>query len=69
MFELGTGDTHVIPREHIVSVERYDGNYPREADEQILKITLSPTSSLWMIVVHAKVRDLGKWFKLRAKSR
>lgn len=68
IFQLDAGDIHVIPRERVTSVERYDGDEPHPMDEQILKITLNPGSSLWMITVNAKLKDLDKWAELQVKS-
>ncbi|WP_143674491.1 MULTISPECIES: hypothetical protein [Streptomyces] len=68
VFELDSGDIHVIPLQHIMAVERYEGDEPCKADEQILKITLGSASSLMSVIVFAKLAEQDKWLDLGAKS-
>lgn len=68
VFELDSGDIHVIPREHITDVEQHEGQEPQRPGEQLLKVTLSGTASLWLIMVHAKMEDCDRWFQLRAAN-
>lgn len=66
VFELDSGDIHVIAREHIKAVERYQGDGPQKGDAQVPKITLSSTSPLWFIIVYARLEDLDEWLRLPA---
>jgi hypothetical protein len=58
IFALDSGDAHVIPRKHIKAVERQD--------DGTLKITLSPASPLWMVVVEVRSEDDDAWRALVA---
>lgn len=67
VFELDSGDIHVIPREYITKVERCDGEESHGPDEQPLMITLVGYP-LFGVTVCSKLADMDKWAELPAAN-
>ncbi|QQN78562.1 hypothetical protein [Streptomyces sp. XC 2026] len=65
IFDLDSGDTHVIPREHIKAVDPHVVDTPLKGDEQPLKLNLTPASPLFVIIVYSKSTDQNTWTELR----
>ncbi|GAA4907931.1 hypothetical protein GCM10023237_29510 [Streptomyces coeruleoprunus] len=61
VFELNSGDVHVIPRRLITAVRPFEGDEPQKASEQALVIDLGPGAGLSGVVVFAEAEALTEW--------
>ncbi|MEV8560774.1 hypothetical protein AB0478_30820 [Streptomyces sp. NPDC051917] len=64
VFELDSGDVHVIPRRLIESVEPSDSDEPHKADEQTLMIRLRPGAGVHAVAIFAKTEAVSAWAEL-----
>jgi hypothetical protein len=61
VFELDTGDVHVIPRRLITDVRPYDGDEPQKIDEQTLVIDLRSGAGIAGVAVFARAEAVSEW--------